>query len=88
MKNEEKNAELWQLAKARADFKIHLSVYIVINGLLWLTWFFTGGVYAYPWPIWPTVGWGIGLIFNYLAVYRFRNTAEKEYERLKKHDVQ
>jgi hypothetical protein len=29
------------------------------------------------------MGWGIGLVFNYLSVYRFKNTVEREYEKLK-----
>lgn len=81
---EEIDSKLWQQAKARAEFKTHLAAYTIINGSLWLIWLFTGGVYSYPWPIWPTIGWGIGLVFNYLAVYKFNNTAEREYEKLKK----
>ncbi|HTL08005.1 MAG TPA: 2TM domain-containing protein [Chitinophagaceae bacterium] len=81
---EEKDEELWQEAKARADFKTHLAAYLIINGLLWLIWLFTSRDNAYPWPIWPTCGWGVGLIFNYLAVYKFKNTVEKEYDKLRK----
>jgi 2TM domain len=81
---EEKDAELWQLAKARADFKTHLASYLIVNGMLWLLWLFTSGTHSHPWPIWPTMGWGIGLLFNYLAVYKFTNSIEKEYEKLKK----
>ena len=81
---EEKDDQLWQQAKARADFKIHVATYVIINGMLWLIWLFTGSVHSYPWPIWPTIGWGIGLIFNYLSVYKFKNTVEKEYEKLKR----
>lgn len=80
---EEKDDQLWQQAKARADFKTHFTTYIIINGLLWLIWLFTAGVHTHPWPMWPTLGWGIGLLFNYLAVYKFPNSAEKEYEKLK-----
>ncbi|HEY0678296.1 MAG TPA: 2TM domain-containing protein [Chitinophagaceae bacterium] len=79
----EKDSKLWQEAKARAAFKTHLSTYLIVNSMLWLIWFFTGGLNSYPWPIWPTAGWGIGLISNYLAVYKYGNTAEKEYEKLK-----
>jgi len=85
---EEKDEQLWQQAKACADFKIHLATYFIINGMLWIIWLVTGGIHAYLWPIWPTVGWGIGVVFNYLAVYKFGSMAEKEYEKLKKHDVQ
>ncbi len=81
---EEKDAELWQQAKARAEFKTHFTTYITVNTMLWLIWLFTGGMHTYPWPIWPTTGWGIGLIFNYLSVCKFRNTAEREYEKLKR----
>ena len=82
--NEEKDDQLWQQAKARADFKTHLTTYIIINGMLWLIWLFTTGIHSHPWPIWPTLGWGIGLLFNYLAVYKFTNTVEREYEKLKR----
>ena len=80
---QERDEQLWQLAKARADFKTHLATYLIINFLLWMIWLITGGIQAYPWPIWPTVGWGIGVIFNYLAVYQFKDTTEKEYQKLK-----
>lgn len=81
---EEKDAELWQRAKARADFKTHLATYVITNGMLWLIWLFTGGVNSYAWPIWPTMGWGIGIIAHYFDVYKFGNTVEKEYNKLKK----
>lgn len=81
---QEKDTQLWQQAKARAAFKTHLSTYIIVNSMLWLIWLFTGGIKSYPWPVWPTLGWAIGLIANYFDVYKFRNTAEKEYEKLKR----
>lgn len=80
---EEKDDQLWQQAKARADFKTHLTTYIIINGMLWLIWLFTEGIGSHPWPLWPTLGWGIGVLFNYLSVYKFINTVEREYEKLK-----
>ncbi|MGZ3850247.1 MAG: 2TM domain-containing protein [Flavisolibacter sp.] len=81
---ESNDARLWQEAKGRAAFKAHLATYIVVNVLLWLVWLTTQGIHSYPWPIWPTAGWGIGVISNYFSVYRFSNSAEKEYEKLKK----
>ena len=80
---EQKDEQLWQQAKARADFKVHLATYVIINGMLWATWYFTSGIHSHPWPIWPTFGWGIGVVLNYLSVYRFSNTIEKEYGKLK-----
>jgi hypothetical protein len=80
---EVKDEQLWQQAKARADFKTHLTTYMIVNGMLWLAWLATGGINSYPWPIWPTIGWGIGVLLNYLSVYKFTNTVEREYEKLK-----
>ncbi len=83
---EQKDIRLWRQAKERAGFKAHFTTYVIVNASLWLTWLFTGGVNRHPWPIWLTIGWGIGIISNYLSAYRFSNTAEKEYEKLTKDD--
>jgi hypothetical protein len=47
-------------ARARADFLRHLFTYLWVNGLLVVIWALTnfGG---YFWPIWPMLGWGVGL---------------------------
>ena len=83
-----KDPVMWEIAKRRASFKSHLGVYIVVNCFLWAIWFFTSndGVpnSKYPWPIWSTLGWGIGLLFHFLGAYVHpkENSAEKEYEKL------
>ena len=33
--------------------------YLVVMALLWLIWLVTGA--ELPWPIWPMLGWGIGV---------------------------
>jgi hypothetical protein len=84
----EREKELWKIAKKRVGFKRHLATYIVINGMFWLLWYFTdhnqesAGV---PWPIFPMLGWGAGLMFNFLAAYVFtkHDAVEREYEKLK-----
>jgi len=85
---EGKDPQLWKIARKRASFKGHLQTYIVANGFLWVIWYMTdghsdGGI---PWPAWSTVGWGIGLAFDYFDAYHGdKNTmAQKEYEKLKK----
>lgn len=75
---EEIDEQLWQQAKARVDFKTHLTSYVIINAILWLIWLFSGGGHSHPWPIWPTMVWGIGLLFNYLTVYKYLNKTERE----------
>jgi Domain of unknown function (DUF1707)/2TM domain len=36
-----------------------LRTYLAVIALLWLIWLVTGA--GYPWPVWPMLGWGIGV---------------------------
>lgn len=82
-----KDPELWQIAQRRASFKSHLFIYIVMSVFFWLIWYFTGsrsynrGV---PWPVWPMLGWGIGVAFHYIGAYVSprSNATLNEYEKL------
>lgn len=84
----EKDPKLWEIAQKRASFKTNLITYIIVNAFLWILWAITksggysGGI---PWPVWPTLGWGIGIIFHYFGAYVYpeANSAEREYEKLK-----
>jgi hypothetical protein len=91
-----KDPELWELAQKRVGFRSHALTYVIVNAFLWAIWFFSssnpvdfdGGNIRwghYPWPIWPTLGWGVGLAFHFAGVYIFpkTNSVEREYERLK-----
>ena len=85
----DKDPELWEIARKRAGFKSHILTYIIVIPFLWLVWFFTGqrdGSYSWPWPIWPTLGWGVGLFFHFLGAYVFHkdNMVNREYEKLKR----
>jgi class 3 adenylate cyclase len=42
-----------------ASVRIHATVYLLVNVLLVAIWAASGG--GYFWPIWPILGWGIGL---------------------------
>ncbi len=48
-----------QSAKA-VGWRAHLASYVAVILGLWLVWAVTG--FGYPWPIWPMLGWGMGLI--------------------------
>jgi class 3 adenylate cyclase len=41
------------------SFRIHLTVYVLVNLLLIGIWAASGG--GYFWPIWPILGWGMGI---------------------------
>ncbi|NSL89851.1 2TM domain-containing protein [Chitinophaga sp. Mgbs1] len=80
---QQRDERLWRIAKARAGFKSHLIIYLVVNAGLWAVWFPTDrdlpeGV---PWPIWPALGWGIALAFQYYNAYHKTSyNTVKEYQ--------
>ena len=89
----DKDPQLWYIAQRRASFKYHLATYIIVNIFFWILWYFSGrhsSHEGWPWPIWPMLGWGIGLFFHYLGAYVFpkENSVEREYEKLKKQKEQ
>jgi len=77
---------LWKIAKKRSTFKLSLSIYLLINALLVGLWFYTTGAKSYFWPAWPMLGWGIGIIFQFIDAYLSNGvfSEEKEFEKLKK----
>src|SRR5688572_6782854 len=86
--NEERDPDLWLMAKKRVAFRSHLFTYLVINGFLWALWYFSGNRFKddeFPWPLWTTLGWGIGIAFHFASAFLFPkvNTVEKEYQKLK-----
>lgn len=86
MENEQqKDQMLWQIAKRRAGFKASLLVYVLVNALLVVIWYLTTGIGSYFWPVWPILGWGIGMVAQYISAYHSTQifSAEKEYEKLK-----
>jgi hypothetical protein len=53
--------------KAKRDFRVHAAVFILANVLFLVGWL-TGPV-SYFWPIWPFIGWGLGLAYHGWCVY-------------------
>ena len=104
MSTEMSDEEIRRLATRRVrrkrGFFSHLMAYLIVNAFLWCMWALSAsGVSAgygwgmhgatYPWPVFVTVFWGIGLIFHCLSVFAFHSGWEqkainKEIERLKK----
>ncbi len=91
-----KDPVLWEIAQRRASFKSHLISYVIVNAFLWAIWFMSSSRYPdfnfhnvwnghWPWPLWATLGWGIGLAFHFAGAYIFpkANSIESEYEKLK-----
>ena len=55
----------------KRDFRTHLFSWLVVNGMLngsWLVIGISSGAWFY-WPVFPALGWGIGLAFHAWDVY-------------------
>jgi hypothetical protein len=66
--------------KKRRDFRAHVLVYTLVNAFLVVIWAVTtpGGFF---WPIFPLVGWGIGLVMNGWDAYFSDDFSEEEIEK-------
>lgn len=53
--------------KKKRDFHIHLTIYVMVNAFLLAIWAMTGS--GFFWPIFPIVGWGIGVVANAWDAY-------------------
>ncbi|MGZ8619151.1 MAG: 2TM domain-containing protein, partial [Actinomycetota bacterium] len=58
--------ELREMALARIarkqEFYAHLLAYVLVNGMLVAIWAMSGA--GFFWPIFPILGWGIGVFFH------------------------
>ena len=57
------------MAKARVSFRAHLLAYVIVNAFLVAIWWFTTGGLGTFWPMWPLLGWAIGLAFHGYGAY-------------------
>ena len=71
--------------KKKADFRNHLLAYLVVNTAVVVIWFMTGAHFF--WPVFPILGWGIGVVFHAQDVYGTNEISEAdirhEMERMK-----
>jgi hypothetical protein len=79
-----RDPQLWQLAQTRASFKMNAIVYSLVNAFLVLIWYLTGR--GYCWPIWPIIGWGLGMAIHGFRAYGWTDThrVEREYQKLQR----
>jgi hypothetical protein len=53
--------------KAKRDFQLHCLIFLLVNAFLWIIWAVTGA--GFPWPVFVTGGWAVGLAANWWTVY-------------------
>jgi hypothetical protein len=74
-----------QRLRKRRDFRAHLLVYALVNSFFVVIWAMTTPN-GFFWPVFPLVGWGIGVVMNAWDVYLaddFREDAiNREIERM------
>jgi hypothetical protein len=78
--------EIYAMAKQRVEkkkgFFIHVTIYVVVNTVLFVIWNITG--VDFPWFAFPLGGWGIGVLFHGLSVFVFSKESNWEREQIKK----
>lgn len=72
-----RNRALAALKKKR-DFRSHIVAYVVINAMVIGIWAVTGG--GFFWPVFPILGWGVGVILNGWDVYT-KQPSEQDIQR-------
>ena len=74
--------------QARRDLIQHFAVYLMINSFLWLLYLPPGGFdfpFDFPWPIFVTGFWGIGVVSQYVGFYyKHGRGAEKREAEIEK----
>jgi hypothetical protein len=69
--------------RRKQGFAWHAGSYLAVNVLLWVIWLWVGLATGswFPWPIFPTLGWGIGLFFHGLSIYGPSGFSEERIRR-------
>lgn len=82
--NEVLRARALESIRKKREFASHLAAYVLVNGLLIVIWAVTGA--GFFWPVFPLIGWGIGLFFHGWDVYQGEPSEariQREMDRLK-----
>jgi hypothetical protein len=67
-----------QRVREKKEFYVHLVVYAIVNGGLFLINILTTA--RFLWFYWPLVGWGIGLAIHAFNVFGVSNWLGKDWE--------
>lgn len=80
MENDELRAEAMRRLRAKRDFGWNLVAYVTMNAFLVGLWAVTSPG-TYFWPIWPIMGWGIGVVMHGWSVYMTPPITEADIQR-------
>ncbi len=65
--------------RKKRDFRAHVFIYVAVNAMLVVIWAITGSDFF--WPIFPILGWGVGVAANAWEVYGRKPISEDEIRR-------
>lgn len=68
-----------QRIKDRQGFFAHLLAYVLVNAFLIAIWATQDG--GFFWPVFPLVGWGIGIAFHWYGVFVAHEPTEEDIAR-------
>jgi len=83
--------------KERQGLVINITAFVLVNIMLWSIWFFssqsefialgegTSAEFPFPWPIFPFLGWGIGLVAHFIEYSsKYGRGAERREEAIER----
>lgn len=70
--------------KKRHDFHAHVLIYLLVNTFLVVIWWMTSPE-GFFWPVFPIIGWGIGVVMNAWDVYVSEDISEEDIDREIRH---
>jgi len=83
---EELRKKAEKYAEDKIGFYIHFAAYFMVNLFLINIWYTSTGASSFPWLVYVTVGWGIGIVIHFVAVFFGGSYKEKlsakEYQKL------
>lgn len=79
MDEQELRKEIEKRVAQRMEFTMHTVAYVLVNLMLWAIWVWTRS--GFPWPIFVTIGWGIGWIAHIMELYYKNVVTERLYQR-------
>lgn len=77
--NERREAAL-ERVRAKRDFRNHVAVYVIVNLMLVVIWALSTSP-GYFWPVWPMLGWGVGLAIHGWKTFLEKPISEEEIRR-------
>lgn len=72
--------------KKRQELSGHITSYLLVNTMLWVIWFVTGS--SFPWPIFATLGWGVGVVMHYLEYRQKYGSGAEKLERMVEEEME